>query len=997
MRVRKKIAALTLALITLMPVVAQAHEAYYIQTLIDDTTLLYKSFVIKDESNSDGGHQEVKFGNFTTISDYKAAKNWFAGGKSVNESNYETLKKDGTAEYLTFSFPPRSVKGSDNKNINATGKHIEKAFEIKSILIPQLNEALTLINNGQNYTTIENLIEASESLMGGKVSGWDINYSTSPAEDGSLTVTLKNNNVTPSKTYTFQYGIEKGYADSNSPLYNAAYSSDGPKDYLTWHQLVAHANYAFNHSNESYVVSNFAYADSTGVIAGFFADVFGGMLDGMRDILELFSIEELVYNQGIRGISNVYYNGALTLDALESTEIFYLVSACIALSMLCTAMVWLLLKKSWSTMNTTVRVGLMEGIQNILITAFLLGLSYPFASLLMELNCKFVGIFGAMQGDRQLFTSAQSYNGAIGAIIIQFFYFFICVYVNFVYIMRGLWIIILLGTAPLWIVGLAFGNKGKGYADLWLKHLIMNIFLQSFHALFLTLFDTALLGARGIEGFVLCFTLIPLTSFFKNLILGNDGDIGGKAFEGVTSIGAGAAVGAITAKAMSKKKDNSNSKDSDKQGDGNDDSTTPKTKDPNGNGPNGSGPEGGERKKSTGTDGSISANAEAPKLQESSIKEKNESLKDEYGSTSSEKNDTDKYASLKKIGGALGKGATNATITAAKNVPGVVAAGGAMAIGSAMTMASGGKVGGDIIRKSSQRIGSAAKDVGGEAMSGGKEALGYIGNDIKKGAKKVGNQLENFAKDTLADNKLKSIEKNQEDGNSSLDTGAMYTKTLKGGLMEDNFRNEDLLSSQGIVIGEGTGNPKEDFSIVADLSKDTDMSETYKSIRDIQSSKNIEEMSSAVGGMAQKYASYENETYGAENNCEAFSASKATEVTNAWNEYKGNNNWSQKMEEVHFDNFKKDYLGQMGISKVNVNKQNPNEVGISYNQLGKEYLGIEKSRVSDKGVVKVTRQSTPNSDKDKNRTYGYNFNSLNQQYQGYQGMPSASKTNDKIG
>jgi len=114
---------------------------------------------------------------------------------------------------------------------------------------------------------------------------------------------------------------------------------------------------------------------------------------------------------------------------------------------------------------------------------------------------------------------------------------------------------LLIATAPIFIVFISFGGKHKQIFFTWFKELIANIFIQSFHAFTLIFFFSVQSSTRGIEGIVILISLIPLTKFFKSLLLGQSGgmtdSLGGSAL-GMATGAVGGAMGAVSNKGKSK-------------------------------------------------------------------------------------------------------------------------------------------------------------------------------------------------------------------------------------------------------------------------------------------------------------------------------------------------------------------------------------------------------------------------------------------------------------
>ena len=967
---RRKIFLLLLVFVMFLPNIVQAHDVYYLQTLIDDMSIQYKSYVIKDEVMFEGNHIENKQtgdSGFSAIGTLSSSINFFTGYQMGSEVYKGLDKMSGSNDgELVFSFPPKEVKNSNGAIIQATGQHIDKVHEIKSILIPQLNEALRKINGGKSFNTVEDLIKASQALLSNDMKDWKVTYSQSPDENGLYLATLTNNDT--DESFEYQYAIEKGYADPKSPLYHNEYKKES--DVMTWHQLVAHANY-FYFKDKPLYSSNFAYANQNNFVEGVLLGATNRLLNGLKDVLEIFSIEDLVFNQGIRGLENVYYKGALTVDGLLATRTFYAISLCIALSLLISSVVYLLFKRTWATMNTRSRVDLMEGIQNIIITAFMLGFTYVFASILLDLNSKVVNIFAGIQGGDQLFTSADSIASGIGAILMSLFYFFICCYMNFVYIMRSIWLIILLGTGPLWIVGLSFGDKGKKFTSMWFKYIVLNVFLQSFHAVFLTIFHNTLSGMRGIEAFVLCFSLIPLTSFFKKLILGDDGDFGGAAFMSTARAVGGIASNLTSSSSSGGSKNSKESKDSSKPGVAKKDDFTQKKKDKQEDGDRSSeisASEGASRQSLSNNDtySQIKADYSSPEKSNLTVKERMQNLKDGTKEGISNFKNGVKETFTKEQ---LKRGAVNAggfAVKAGKKVAsatvqnaGAITRGslkigrdlGMATVGAGMFMATGGSVGGELMNKAAKNTKRTLDNGARNVVSGGSSIL-----------KESYNEQRNQNEMRLRENEIKGTLNGQ--------SAFSYSEKLSNGGSVEHATNEGLYVNKGIsnmyMQDENNMNVDVDFGQLEKTSEDY---LNYNAIKDIHNASNYDELKDAVGSHAEKIASFRGESNDFINNYKDYKVEKLEKSY----DFSPKTNVQEK---EYFNNYKKNYLDNLGVSKVEVvsnpsGDANKDLMRVSYNKEGQKQMGISNV-VRNEKRTSVTRNDIASTHK-----FSYNINEVN--------------------
>ncbi len=161
-----------------------------------------------------------------------------------------------------------------------------------------------------------------------------------------------------------------------------------------------------------------------------------------------------------------------------------------------------------------------------LITAiFLLGGCVIFFSVIFRLNNRIVDIFYAVSPPQSALYSGAGNTGLIGSVFLGLFYLIIEVYFNFYYIFRGLMVTFLIAASPLFIISIAFGDAYKRIFYTWLRELISNVFIQSFHAIILALFLRLQGNSRPIEILVVSVALIPMTRFLQSLMIGTDGSL----------------------------------------------------------------------------------------------------------------------------------------------------------------------------------------------------------------------------------------------------------------------------------------------------------------------------------------------------------------------------------------------------------------------------------------------------------------------------------------
>lgn len=536
------ITLLTLILINSISIKTYAHDAYFFQVLIDENTMQYVGSVVKDKNP---WHQFE--------SKHIEAELWEYDGGSLT-TRYDNLEgtTDGKSSML-FTFPPKAQTRWMVQTLNnVSGKDIERAFEIANTLVPVLNDVLSIINNGEKYESIEELISVSEKVIinnstsGVTHNGWHIRYSDSEHSK----IILKNDNT--KEEYEFIASMRKGYLHPTledgrkSPVYdsNLDYSDNNYTDIITLGMIAMQGNYTY--MVKGHLAEDAGEYTKPGTLELKLAELFTDFINGIRSMLGLNDMNELIFNRGTRETSR-YYAGIMPTDWMKKATQFHMIFQAITWTILAVAIVKLLFEKNLSTVNPNpaMRISLMEGAKNLIITGFMLVSVFLLINTMIDLNHKIVAIFASTAPDYTKITGISSNYKTFAGVFIQLYYLFITIYLNFVYIIRALTTAILIACAPFFIVTIAFGSKSKGLFEAWARELVANIFLQSFHAFVFSMFTNIQMGTRGVELAVISFALIPTTNWFKGLIVGNSGGIAGemgvKAFTTATS-----AVGGFT-------------------------------------------------------------------------------------------------------------------------------------------------------------------------------------------------------------------------------------------------------------------------------------------------------------------------------------------------------------------------------------------------------------------------------------------------------------------
>ena len=570
-------------------ITSSAHNAYFLSITIDESTFKYVPTVIYEENSFiANNHRESELGNFTEktvdksgrVQDFLIPKITYEGSNKMEdadiEKEYKKVIEDGDGDKgLAFSFPGLHSRGFvvDRRHANAIDE--ERANFIAENLVGGLNDALSFIINksgGKDKYSASELKNFSVDLA--QKSYLTLKGSSQNIKLGNATFNITKANssqVTPLKGTTMDDYItistngdsisvlgktNKGYQDrsdiSNDYKENLKKYKD-PNE-LNWKFIVLQGNYnadvkkiTFSSINEIVKPSAFSLA-----VGEFFA----GLLNGLRNLLGLYPLEDVMLNGGAR--NGLYYYGLMPKGWMNSASLLHVICQILAWSILGFSLVRMLHKRQLSTMNIGERVSLMEGFKDLVLTAFLLGMFVIIFNFMVRLNYSLVNIFAKSSAfSSYIGTTTSMSTGVFASIVINFAFFIISAYFNFTYVLRAFTVAILFGVAPLAIVSISFGGRFKQIFSNFSKELVANIFLQTFHAMCVAFFTsvTSSNQMRTFELLVVLFAFIPITNFIRQAILGLPGGITDQA-SGLANMGRaviGGTVGGLVGGSLSKK------------------------------------------------------------------------------------------------------------------------------------------------------------------------------------------------------------------------------------------------------------------------------------------------------------------------------------------------------------------------------------------------------------------------------------------------------------
>lgn len=459
----------------------EKYETYFVQVVIDTNKFLFESNVIKEPEK------------------YKA---------NLIESEINP-KAD-----LKLTFPASFDR-------NASPDDMTDAHKVKSTLIPLMNNMILKMTEDQPITSIEEFNIVTGIAIDGKSSSntkWD-GWSS---ENNNNVITLSKNKSAVGK---YQASVD---TKSNGKITMADLNAQAVKNKLA-----------------GFTASNALDQQKQSTLASKIAEVFGETMDGIRNALGMYTIDELVYNKGTRE-GNSFYRGVMPIAWMQNATNFHLVFQAIAWIVLIFAIIKSLFQINLGTINPMMRMRFYDGIRDLFMTGFLLAAALLIVNTLMLFNQKIVEIFATTipttDGDFSGILSGPD-SKLLSSMLISFFYLIIGIYLNFIYIIRAISTAMLIASAPLFLVSISFEGKNVLFGT-WLREIIANIFMQTFHAFLFSLFLSMQFNARGIESMVIAFAVIPLTEFFRKLILRDSGGMMNAVGMGAITAGAGA-LGAV--------------------------------------------------------------------------------------------------------------------------------------------------------------------------------------------------------------------------------------------------------------------------------------------------------------------------------------------------------------------------------------------------------------------------------------------------------------------
>lgn len=552
---------------------ASAHNAYFVTIAIDEANFRYiPTIVFEENSWVASNHREKDVGNFSskTVKD----KNWTVPvpdeytNKSPEdlEKVYEGRVDKGDGEKgLIFTFPPIHGKGLITDKVHANGTDEMLANRYTDYVVTGLNDALNFCvsqSGAKGKSSVSELKKFSAQLANNahnKSGSAQLNGMSFTVSAGNPDKTMdgltKNDYVkisSPNSSIIVPMRVKKGYVNSSNKydverpgLANDYIDKVAGEDteYIDWRYTVLQGNY--NADVKSVTYSSVTEITKPSALTIAISDLFGGLLSGLRNLLGLYPMEDLMLNSGARDAG--YYYGIMPNDWMSSANLLHIVSQIVAWTLMGFSFVRMLYKRQLQTMNIGERMSLMDGFKNLIFTAFLLGSFILMFTAMAKANYVLVELFGKSSAFSGYIGTTQTMNaGAISAIFINFAFFILNCYFNFFYVLRGVTVAILYGIAPLCIFTLSLGGRYTQVFSSFMKEMVSNIFIQTFHAICVAFFTsvTSTTQMRTFELLVVFMAFIPLTNFVRQNVFGLSAGITDHA-QGMVNMGRAVVSGAV--------------------------------------------------------------------------------------------------------------------------------------------------------------------------------------------------------------------------------------------------------------------------------------------------------------------------------------------------------------------------------------------------------------------------------------------------------------------
>ena len=513
---------------------ARAGTLTYIQSTVDLNTWEVLTAVVRENVGLTAHSPEVRrvdadvlkslSNNSASLSNSVSALSGLSSyvNSYDNSDNYDGIKVNGNAfgglvgageKYRVLTFPGKGGK-SETADYN-------RAFIVNDALIYDLNQAFSLWLDAKGYTKTPKLEDfynrMKEFLNSISISG---DYCTVSGVDGE-----------------FRWRIAKGYTSTEHDSTLKNISEDA--DYINWGMIVYEAFNNYLLEGDEAVTDQTVFSANPGQLEKTLVFLCSSLLDGLTSLLGLWSIDELMFNTGIRTYG---YVGGIFPNGWESTIwTLFIIAEVLAAMILMFGIINRVLQRAMTTVNTFARLRAMQQIQDIVVCAIALALLPLILRVIISMSQDFTGMIyelvptNSATGEKykiaQMVMRYTNGGGTLAGCIAQFLFFGVQVYFNFFYMLRSLMIAFLIIIAPIMVSMIMVSDSKKQMAILWSKELLANILIQPIHAFIMATILLLPNSSHGFDNVIALYALIPLTAALRSMFFGGSGSLMDKAAE----------------------------------------------------------------------------------------------------------------------------------------------------------------------------------------------------------------------------------------------------------------------------------------------------------------------------------------------------------------------------------------------------------------------------------------------------------------------------------
>lgn len=327
---------------------------------------------------------------------------------------------------------------------------------------------------------------------------------------------MRSNGTVTYKGYDFKWYTEK---------------EPGGSECINWFMLIYEAfnNYALD--GDEAVTSDNVYSATPNQLTKALVGVFSSILDGLRGMLGLWSMDELLFNVGFR--DKGYVGGIFPTSWEPYVWSLFTFMEIVAAMILLFGIINNVIKKAASTINTVQRLHFMSQLQDLFVCAIALALLPIVLRIVISLCSSFTQIIyeivpdSATTGEKRTITESVARfgagSGSLGGIIAQFLYFGIQISYNFIYAMRAFAVAILIIIAPVMIAMISVSNARKQATMQWMKELLAQICIQPIHSFCMAVILLLPTSSHGFDNILALYALLPFTSILKSFFFGSAG------------------------------------------------------------------------------------------------------------------------------------------------------------------------------------------------------------------------------------------------------------------------------------------------------------------------------------------------------------------------------------------------------------------------------------------------------------------------------------------